>query len=281
MESSRKQRWKQLQSTFEPGFRRMLVVSLLLHLLLPILYQADWFPKKGPVKPPVYRVNLVNKIVKNPQAGRPEAVATKPKPSPKPQVKPKPSPKPQVKPKPIPPKPTAKHVVKPEPTPEPAPIVSQVQEDTRLDALAAIKAKLKKQKEEQDRKDRIAQLKAAAEKEATQVASPIADAPVGMPEGKGDEAGVSAIAFIRELIQANWKYSPYLSAVSNPEAKVRMFYSTDGELQHYEFIEKSGVQAFDDSLTRAILQSKSLGQPLPDNEPIIVIFNLKEMLDLR
>ena len=147
--------------------------------------------------------------------------------------------------------------------------------------MAAIKAKLEKQKAEQARKDRIAKLKAAAEREATQVESPIADAPVGMPDGKGDEAGVSAIAFIRELIQANWKYSPYLSAVRNPEAKVRLFYSADGELQRYEFIEKSGVQAFDESLTRAILQSKSLGQPLPDTEPITVTFNLKEMLDRR
>ena len=73
MESSRKQRWQQLQSTFEPGFRRMLLVSLLLHLLLPILYHFDWFPKKETVKPPVYRVNLVKKIVKKPQSGTNEA----------------------------------------------------------------------------------------------------------------------------------------------------------------------------------------------------------------
>jgi hypothetical protein len=107
----------------------------------------------------------------------------------------------------------------------------------------------------------------------------VTDAPVGMLDGKGDEAGVAAVAFIRELIQANWKYSPYLSAVSNPEAKIQLFYNADGELQKYDFIEKSGVQAFDDSLIKAVIRSKSLGQPLPETTPITVTFNLKEMLD--
>ena len=71
MESSRKQRWQQLQSVFEPGFKQMLLVSLLLHLLIPVLYYTPLFPKSEIRKPPVYRVNLVNKPVKNPQAGRP------------------------------------------------------------------------------------------------------------------------------------------------------------------------------------------------------------------
>lgn len=280
MEANRKQRWKQLQSLFEPGFRRMLVVSLLLHLLLPVLYHTSWFPKRDPVKPPVYRVNLVNKIVKNPQAGRPEAVVTKKKPQPKPKAKPKPKP---VKPKPIPvkPKPKAKPTPKPVAKPEPKPTVSKAQDDARLNAMAALQAKIDKQKAEQARKDMIARLKANAEMEASKIESPVADAPVGMPDGKGDEIGVTAIAFISELIQSNWKYSPYLSTVSNPEAKIILFYNADGELQKYDFIEKSGVPAFDDSLTKAIIRSKSLGQPLPDTEPITVTFNLKELLERR
>jgi len=302
MESSRKQRWKQLQSMFDPGFRRMLVLSLLLHLLLPVLYHTPWFPKKDPVKPPVYKVNLVNKIVKNPQAGRPEAVVTEKKPQPKPTPKPEPKPVPKpippkpippkpkpepVKPKPIPPKPEPKPTPKPKPEskpapkPEPKPAVSKAQENALQKRLEQLRAEQAQKQAEAERQAKLDALRAAVAAQSQQVESPVTDAPVGMLDGKGDEAGVSAVAYIRELIQANWKYSPYLSAVSNPEAKVRLFYSAEGELQKYEFLEKSGVQAFDDSLTRAILKSRSLGQPLPDTTPITVIFNLKEMLDRR
>lgn len=280
MESSRKQRWKQLQATFEPGFRRMLLVSLLLHLLFPILYHAGWLPRKEPARPPVYRVNLVNKIVKNPQAGRPEAVAQKPKPKPKPKpapVKPKPQPKPKAKPEPKP-------AVAPKPKPAPAkpePTVSKSAEQALQKRLEQLRTAQAQRDAEVERQAKLDALRAAVAQEREQIESPITDAPVGMPEGKGDEAGVTAVAFIRELIQANWTYSPLLSGVRNPEAKVRLYYSTEGELRKYEFLEKSGVAAFDESLTKAIIRSKSLGQPLPDNEPITVIFNLKDMLDRR
>jgi len=86
MDSFRKQRWQQLQSVFEPGFKQMLLVSIMLHLLLPVLYYSPFFPQHEIEKPLVYRVNLVNKPVKNPQAGRPEATPVKKKPV----VKPKP-----------------------------------------------------------------------------------------------------------------------------------------------------------------------------------------------
>ncbi|SHJ49389.1 Cell division and transport-associated protein TolA [Malonomonas rubra DSM 5091] len=287
MESSRKQRWKQLKSVFDPGFRRMLLVSLLLHILLPIIYHTPLFPKKEPAKPPVYRVNLVNKIVKNPQAGRPEAVVTqeKPKPKPKPKAKPKPiplPPKPEPKPTPKPVvKPTPKPQPKPEPKPEPKPAVSKAQDDARLDAMAALRAKIEKQKAEEKRKNRLDALRAAAAAESQQIESPVVDAPVGMLDGKGDEVGVAAVAYIRELIQANWSYSPYLSGIKDLEARVRLFYNAAGELQKYEFLEKSGVQAFDDSLTKAIIRSRNLGQSLPDTTPITVTFNLKELMDRR
>jgi outer membrane biosynthesis protein TonB len=281
MDSSRKQRWKQLQSVFEPGFRRMLLVSLLLHILLPIIYHTPLFPKKDPVKLPVYRVNLVNKIVKNPQAGRPEATVTKPKEKPTPKAKPKPAPKP-VPPKP---KPTAKPkpqpVVKPQPKPEPEPQVSKAQENALQQRLEQLRAEQLKKQAEAERQKRLEALRAAVAEESERLESPVEDAPVGMLDGKGDEAGVAAVAYIRDLIQANWSYSPYLSGNTNLEARVRLFYDAAGELQRYEFLEKSGVQAFDDSLTKAIIRSKNLGQPLPDTTPITVTFNLKELMDRR
>ena len=287
MESSRKQRWQQLQSVFEPGFKQMLLVSVLLHLLLPILYYSPFFPKREIEKPPVYRVNLVNKIVKNPQAGRPEATPVKKKPVVKPKAKPKPKPKskpkPAVKPKPIPPKPKA--VPKPIPAkkkpqvkPEPKPAVSKAQENALEMRLKKMRAAQEKKASEQARKDRLAALKAAAIAESSQVKSPISAAPVGMVDGKGDEAGVSAIAFVQEFIQQQWTFPKY-QATGNPEADAKLFYNADGALLHYKFINKSGNNAFDDSLIRAITKSKQLPQPLPEPMEFHIFFNLKDMLD--
>ncbi|MCD6188320.1 MAG: hypothetical protein J7K09_09145, partial [Desulfuromusa sp.] len=239
MESSRKQRWLQLQSAFEPGFKKMLLVSILLHLLLPVLYYAPFFPKRVFEKPPVYRVNLVNKIVKNPQAGRPEATPVKKKPAVKPKVKPKPKPKPAVKPKLIPPKPKPvpvkpkpippkpkpvpvkpKPVPKPTPTkkkPQPKPAVSQAQEINRQKKMEKFRAEL-------ERKKKLDAMYAAVAAETAQVKSPVPDAPVGMMDGTGDEAGVSAIAFVQEFIQQQWSFSKY-QAAGHPEAEVQLFYN--------------------------------------------------------
>ncbi len=296
MDSPRKQRWQQLQSVFEPGFKQMLLISVLLHLLLPVLYYSPFFPKRAFEKPLVYRVNLVNKIVKNPQAGRPEAAPVKKKPAPV--VTPKPKPKPAVKPKPVPvkPKPAPKPVpvkpkavpkakpVKPKPNPKPKPkpktkpAVSKAQEKSLQQRLEQIRAKQLKKKEEAARKAKIEALKAAALAESSSVKSPVADAPVGMMNGKGDEAGVSAIAHVQEFIQQQWSFSKY-QAVGNPQAEVTMLYSAEGTLLHYKFIKKSGNSAFDESLVRAIAKSRQLDQPLPKSMEFQILFNLKDMLD--
>ncbi len=283
MESSRKKRWQQLQAVFGPGFKQMLLVSVLLHFILPILYYSPFFPQREIEKPPVYRVNLVNKIVKNPQAGRPEAtsvkkkpvVKKKPKPKPKPKPippKPKPKPKPPVKPKPVPVTPKVEPKVQPKPT------VSKAQNNTLKQRLEQMRASQKKKDSDQARKDRIAALKAAALAESRQIESPVTDAPVGMVDGSGDEAGVSASAHVQEFIQQQWNLSKY-QAVGNPEAEVKMFYSADGALIHYKFITKSGNSAFDESLTRAIVKSKQLDQKLPEAMEFHIFFNLKDMLD--
>jgi len=292
MDSSRKQRLRQLQSLFEPGFRRMLVVSFLLHLLLPAIYNVSFFGKER-VKPPVYRVNLVNKPVKNPQAGRPEATVQKPKSKPKAKPKakpkpipPKPKPKPKpVKPKPVPAKPKSKpEPVKPKPVPKPTPkptakpAVSKAQEDALQQRMDELRAKLDRQRAEQERRDRIEALKAAAAAESAQIESPIEDAPVGMLDGKGDEAGVSAPAFVQEYIQQQWSLSKY-QVSGSPEAEVILVYNASGRLLKYRFYKKSGNAIFDESLTRAVNKSKQLNQPLPEQMEFHIVFNLKDMLD--
>jgi outer membrane biosynthesis protein TonB len=296
MEPSRKQRWQQLQSAFEPRFKQMLLVSLLLHLLLPILSYLPFFSQQAIEKPPVYRVNLVNKIVKNPQAGRPEAtpakkkkaVKSKPKRKAKPAVKPKPipaKPKPKSKPIPVKPKPEVKKV-KPQPVkkvtpvkkkPQPKPAVSKIQENNLQKRLEQIRAKQQKKAAEQAQKDRIADLKAAALAESSKVRSPISSAPVGMADGHGNEAGVSAIAFVQEFIQQQWNLSKY-QVPGNPEAEVKLLYNAEGTLLHYKFLKKSGNTIFDESLIRAIARSRRLPQPLPESMTFEILFNLKDML---
>lgn len=292
MESSRKQRWRQLQSVFEPGFKQMLLISVLLHLLVPVLYYTPFFPKRAIQKPPVYRVNLVNKPVKNPQAGRPEAAPVKkkpevkPAPQPKPKpippppkpvpVKPKPKPEPQVKPKAV----TKKPEVKPAPAPEPIKTgPSKAQESALEKRLRELRETQEKKAQETARKDRLAELKAAAVAESAKK-SPIEDAPVGMIGGKGDEEGVSAIAFVQEFIQQQWSFFKY-QAAGNPEAEMKLFYNAEGSLLHYKFLKKSGNSAFDESLTRAITKAKQLPQALPEAMEFHIFFNLKDMLDRR
>ena len=293
MDSSRKQRWRQLQSLIEPGFKRMLVVSLLVHLLLPFLFNISFFSKER-VKPPVYRVNLVNKPVKNPQAGRPEATqvkkpkpATKPRPKPVP-VKPKPVPvKPKpvpVKPKPVPVKPKPVPVkpkpvpVKPKPKSEPKPAVSTAQENALQQRLDQLRANQTKKQAELERQKRLNALRAAVAAESQQIKSPIEDAPVGMLNGKGNEAGIAASAFVQEFIQRQWSLSKY-QVSGDPEAEAILLYSADGKLLHYRFVKKSGNEIFDDSLIKAINKSKLLNQPLPEQMEFHIIFNLKEMQD--
>ena len=140
-----------------------------------------------------------------------------------------------------------------------------------------MKAAQQKKASEQARKERIAALKAAALAESSKVRSPIDAAPVGMVDGSGDEAGVSAIAFVREYIQQQWSFSKY-QAAGTPEAEVKLVYSAEGTLLHYKFLKKSGNSIFDESLQRAIAKSKQLPQVLPRSMTFEIVFNLKDML---
>ena len=156
--------------------------------------------------------------------------------------------------------------------------MSRAQENALQQRLEQLRTAQEQKTEEQARKARIDALKAAALAESEKTRSPVGEAPVGMIGGKGDEAGVSAIAFVQEFIQQQWSFSKY-QAFGNPEAEVLLLYSADGSLLHYRFVKKSGNGIFDESLTRAIAKSKQLPQPLPESMEFQIVFNLKEMLD--
>ena len=101
-----------------------------------------------------------------------------------------------------------------------------------------------------------------------------------MPDGTGDEVGVSALAFVQAFIQQNWALSPYLldqSRLRDLEAKATLTYAASGKMIRYRINTPSGNQQFDDSLKRAITKSKQLPQPLPKQLDLLVTFNLKEM----
>jgi len=248
----------------------MLLLSVVLHFVLPILYSGLLYFTPDKAKPPVYRVNLVNKPVKDPQAGRPEASAEKKKKTvkkakPKPVIKPKPKPAPKPKPKPEP-------VVKPtpKPAPKPKPTISQADEQSFEQKMA----ELRRQKE---REDRLAALRAELEQEREKIVSPVVDAPVGEIAGKGDQEGIAYASFVKEFITEQWRISKYQLPSLNLEAEWKLIYSAQGKLIHKKVISKSGNKMFDDSLLRAILKSQDLGRELGEQTEFEVTFNLREM----
>jgi outer membrane biosynthesis protein TonB len=263
----------------DPKFGRVLLASLIIHGLVWLGFAADWFGTSTRPKPPVYYVDLIHKPVLNPQAGRPDprptkqqkaapvkrSVTTSSAPKPKPEVKPLVKPAQTAKPKPLP-KPVAKATPKKD----------QAVQSSINDAMERIK----RQAERDALKDKIAKLA-----QSTGAAATIPeDVPIGMPDGTGDEVGISALAFVQGYIQQNWALSPYLldqSRLADIEAKATLNYAANGRLKSYRISEPSGNQQFDDSLTKAIVKSQQLPQPLPKDVDLIVIFNLKEMATLR
>lgn len=271
MNVPKKQSWRRLHTRFEPGFKRMLLLSVAIHLLVPAFFSGLLYLSPPKSKPPVYRVNLVNKPVKKPQAGRPEASpqkktvkkATKPKPKPAAKPKPKPKPKPAAKPKPKP-------KVTPKPTPKPVPTVSKTDEQD-------LQQRLEQMRREKEREDRLAALREQLAKDREQIESPVSDAPVGEIAGKGDEEGIAFASYVKAFITEQWRYSPYQGRTLNLEAEWKLFYDAKGKLINYKVISKSGNKAFDDSLLRAVLKSKDLGRELGEKTEFEVTFNLREM----
>ncbi|MBW6508108.1 MAG: TonB family protein [Desulfuromonadales bacterium] len=307
----------------ETDFFKMLGVSVLLHLLLVAFYMTPFFQRAPVAAPPVYRVNLVNAPVLDPQAGRPEAAPQPPAPEPAPTAalrKPEPIPEPA-------PEPEAELIPGPNPEElererlaaeqrkrdeaekkrlaeeqrkrdeaqkrrlaeeqrkrEEAERQRLAEQQRRLEdrgreqRLAEMAAQRQREEDERERQARLDALRAAARAQAEAPQSPIANAPVGMPDGRGSEAGVSAPAYVQEFIRQNWNF-PRGLAVGNPEAVVRVTYNAAGTRTSFSWVSRSGHAAFDESLVRALTRSQQLPQPLPQTMEFTITFNLKEMLD--
>jgi hypothetical protein len=244
----------------DPLAGRLLVaylVSLVLHALLLFGMTGGWLKSASRPDPaPVYYVDLVHKPVLNPQAGRPEPRAAQP-------VPPAPGAAP---PRAPPPKPRARV------TPGAAAKVPAKPADSHVsDAL-------QKLRDEQALQQRLAALR--------QSQAVPADIPVGLPDAKGSEAGVTTLVYVQATIQQNWALSPYLlsdpAKMARIEAWVRLSYSRSGRLERFSFEKESGDPQFDESIKRALVKSQQLPNALPERlEDVRVVFNLKALAEAR
>jgi outer membrane biosynthesis protein TonB len=253
----------------------MIAVSFVVHLAILALLSGALIPRLAKPPRPVYIVDLVNLPVRDPQAGRPDArpqqESKKPKPEP-PAAKPEPKPeavklppKPAAKPEP---KPQPKPATKPTPKPEPKPAVSKTEERQVSSAIEDLRRK----QEMQALKEKLA---AMTSKDTRNVDSNV---PVGMPDGKGTQAGVSYDVWLHEFLKQAWSLSKYQVARTDLSATVRLSFDAQGRLIDYRFIDESGDPRFDDSVKRAILQLKELPEPTGSRMDKEVVFNLKDLL---
>ncbi|MFO7813664.1 MAG: cell envelope integrity protein TolA [Pelovirga sp.] len=148
----------------ESDFLKMLMLSVLLHLFFVGLYFTPFFQRAPVTAPPVYRVNLVNAPVLNPQAGRPEAAPQPPAPEPPP---PAPVSEPEPEPVPAPPPPEPEPVPAPEPEPEliPGPTPEEIERERLAEERRKQEEAEKRRLAEEQRKREEAEKKRLAEEQ--------------------------------------------------------------------------------------------------------------------
>ena len=147
--------------------------------------------------------------------------------------------------------------------------------DETLKTIEAMQQAKQRQQEIDELKAKLAEL---AKNDTRKQAAPAA-APVGMPEGHGDQAGVEQRAWLQAFFKANWRLSKYQVPNRNLEARVTVRYDAAGNLLGYKMEKLSGDRAFDDSVKRAVLLYPKL--PFDPGHPIEeeVVFNLKDLLE--
>jgi len=142
--------------------------------------------------------------------------------------------------------------------------------------IANMQDKKKKRQEIDDLKSKLAAM--AVQDSRGEEAVP--DAPIGMPDGTGDEVGPSYQAWLQAYLKQQWALSEYQVTRLDLEAIVQIVYDNHGKMIDFRFIEKSGDRFFDDSVKNAVLKSSELEKPPPvPRWEVDVVFNLKDLLD--
>jgi hypothetical protein len=235
----------------EPPARRLLaayLLSLVFHGVLLVSVIGGWQSTPAHDRPPVYYVDLVHKPVLKPQAGRPEPRLNQPLSPPAPVSK-------------------APEAVVPGTA---APATSAPAKGGERQLQGALQ-KLRDEKALQERLAAMRQSQAVP-----------ADLPVGLPDAKGNEAGVTSLVYVQAFIQQQWALNPYQLQDAVKMAQLNVWavltYDKGGRLVSYRIEKESGDHHFDESVKRAILKSKQLPVTLPVKlEDIRVIFNLREL----
>jgi len=258
-------RGRQIQ---EPKLGRMLLVSLGLHLLLFIIFSGGFVLTGERNQRPVYYVDLTRIPVADPQAGRPDA---RPKPVTKEIKKPAPvkTEKPAEK-KPAQPvqKPVSK--LRPEVAKRVDPAVSEAELEKKLAAM-------KRENEREALKEKLATLAAGDSRDEDAL---VGDAPLGMPDGQGGEAGVEQLVWLEAFIKSQWSLSRYTLVRTDVEATAWVIYNKEGRLVDFSLQKASGEKVFDESIRSAILKSTQLEfAPGFANQKITIIFNLRDLQD--
>ena len=258
---------RSIKSPKEPKIGRMLLVSLGFHLVLLLIFSGVLVFQGERDRRPVYYVDLTKMPVANPQAGRPDA---KPK-----TIKKKKPAKKTVK------KPVKKAAVK-KPTIKPKPeiikpTVPEVSDNDIAKKLAAMQEKQQKQQEIEDLKQKLAALAVDDSRDEDLLVS---EAPLGEPDGQGDEAGISGLTYLEAYIKSKWSLSQYQVTRTDLEATAWVLYNKDGRLVDFSLEDATGERLFDESIRNAILKSDQLDfEPDFANQKITITFNLKDLLD--
>ena len=254
-----------IRSDLEPKLGRAFLVSFFLHLFLFLLFAGVILPRFDQERLPVYYVDLVNLPVEKPQAGRPDA-----------------APKERVK-KPADKRTSPQTEKKSDVSVKKAPAESAVVKSGPSEADIAAKIARMQQKETRQKEiDALKQKLAALAAEDTRGEEAAPKAPVGVPDGSGDESGVSWQLWLQAYLKQQWALSEYQVTRLDLAAEVFLQYDKNGRLTDFRFLKKSGDRIFDDSVKTAILKSQQLPKPPPGPVwQVEVVFNLKDLLDRR
>ncbi len=229
------------------------VLSAAMHLLLllALVFGINWQSSQ----PRSVVVDLWSELP-------PQAIEA-PKPEPKPEIKPEP-PKPEIKPppKPEPPKPEIKPPPKPEPPPAPKkPDIVVQKEVPKKEAprkpVPIPDLDLSRQIREQATRELESAQREREKREALSQFKPLPAAPVRGDPGYADKV----IAKIKPLIVL----PPDIAG--NPEAIVDVTQLPTGEVVDVRIRKKSGNQAYDDAIERAIRKASPLPRPDQGNPP--------------
>jgi len=240
-----------LEDERQRQFRRLLILSALLHAALGFVFW--WSPLKpaGTALPAVVRVDLVTMADLGPAPKPAEAPAARPPPPPPPppevkkvlpkQPAPLPKPKPvEAKPKPKPPEPKPQEKPKEEPKP-PEP------------ALAP----------EQDYEDVLAQLRQEAGEKSPQPVEQAAALPAGGPTGLGQVVSPEVARWMRDVkmhVTRAWILEPGFR-LQVLETKVEVDVGPTGEVLGMRVTRSSGNPWYDESVERAIRKATPLPAP--------------------